>query len=225
MSTTKPSIKRLTKEYKAIKANPPPFIVAKPLETDLLEWHYVLTGPPDTPYAGGQYHGRLIFPEDYPFKPPSIRMTTPSGRFKPDTRLCLSISDFHPDTWNPAWSVSTILNGLLSFMATDDHTSGSMVSTEEDRKAFAIKSFGFNYKNKKFREVFPELVLEYQEKLAAEALETQSRGDVTAKTESAELFQAEMFSLWPKLVLGLVIIGLVMAIIQVPMQATYNKKA
>ena len=31
-------------------------------------------------------------------------------------RLCLSISDFHPDTWNPAWSVSTILTGLLSFM-------------------------------------------------------------------------------------------------------------
>ena len=32
------------------------------------------------------------------------------------SRLCLSISDFHPDTWNPAWSVSTILTGLLSFM-------------------------------------------------------------------------------------------------------------
>ena len=31
-------------------------------------------------------------------------------------RLCLSISDYHPDTWNPAWSVSTILTGLLSFM-------------------------------------------------------------------------------------------------------------
>jgi len=31
-------------------------------------------------------------------------------------RLCLSISDFHPDTWNPAWSVSTILTGMLSFM-------------------------------------------------------------------------------------------------------------
>lgn len=43
-------------------------------------------------------------------------MITPTGRFKTNTRLCLSISDFHPDTWNPAWSVSTILTGLLSFM-------------------------------------------------------------------------------------------------------------
>jgi hypothetical protein len=40
-------------------------------------------------------------------------------------RLCLSISDFHPDTWNPAWSVSTILTGLLSFMVL--HSSVSVV--------------------------------------------------------------------------------------------------
>lgn len=60
--------------------------------------------------------GKLVFPADYPFKPPSIRMITPNGRFQVNTRLCLSMSDFHPGTWNPSWSVSTILNGLLSFM-------------------------------------------------------------------------------------------------------------
>ena len=78
--------------------------------------HYVVKGPEKTPYEGGFYHGKLIFPVEFPFQPPSIYMTTPNGRFKVNTRLCLSISDFHPDTWNPAWSVSTILTGLLSFM-------------------------------------------------------------------------------------------------------------
>ena len=67
-------------------------------------------------YLGGFYHGKLMFPGDYPFKPPRIMMITPNGRFQTNKRLCLSISDFHPDTWNPAWSVSTILTGLLSFM-------------------------------------------------------------------------------------------------------------
>lgn len=43
-------------------------------------------------------------------------MITPSGRFQINTRLCLSISDFHPDTWNPSWTVSTIIMGLISFM-------------------------------------------------------------------------------------------------------------
>ena len=33
------------------------------------------------------------------------------------TRLCLSMSDFHPETWNPGWSVATVAKGLLSFMA------------------------------------------------------------------------------------------------------------
>lgn len=36
-------------------------------------------------------------------------MVTPSGRFEPGKRLCLSMSDFHPESWNPAWKVSTIL--------------------------------------------------------------------------------------------------------------------
>lgn len=76
----------------------------------------MIRGPPDTPYEGGEYYGRLTFPSEYPFKPPAIRMTTPSGRFQPDTRLCLTMSDFHPSLWNPSWSVATILNGLLSFM-------------------------------------------------------------------------------------------------------------
>jgi len=79
--------------------------------------HYVLAGPPDTPYDGGYYHGKLLFPAEYPFKPPSIYMITPSGRFVCDTRLCLSMSDYHPESWNPSWSTSTLLVGLLSFMA------------------------------------------------------------------------------------------------------------
>jgi ubiquitin-protein ligase len=59
------------------------------------------TGAKGSPYEGGYYHGKLKFPPEYPLKPPSILMLTPSGRFKPNTRLCLSMSDFHPETWNP----------------------------------------------------------------------------------------------------------------------------
>lgn len=83
--------------------------------------HYVVCGPESTPYEGGFYHGKLVFPREFPFKPPSIYMITPNGRFKTNKKLCLSISDFHPDTWNPAWSVSTILTGLLSFMVSLIH--------------------------------------------------------------------------------------------------------
>lgn len=39
-------------------------------------------GPVDTPYHGGIYLGKLVFPREFPFKPPAIYMITPNGRFK-----------------------------------------------------------------------------------------------------------------------------------------------
>ncbi|KAL3235696.1 E2 ubiquitin-conjugating protein UBC6 [Nakaseomyces bracarensis] len=156
---TRQAQKRLTKEYKMMVENPPPFIVARPNEDNILEWHYVIEGPPDTPYKGGQYHGTLTFPADYPYKPPAIRMITPNGRFKENTRLCLSMSDYHPDTWNPGWSVATILNGLLSFMTGEEHTTGSITTTTQEKHILAKRSMNYNtYKNTRFKMVFSDMV-------------------------------------------------------------------
>ncbi|KAL6706616.1 Ubiquitin-conjugating enzyme E2 6 [Coniothyrium glycines] len=141
---TPAATKRLTKEYASITKSPPPYIVAHPSEKNILEWHYILTGPPETPYEGGQYWGTLMFPPDYPFAPPAIRMHTPSGRFQPSTRLCLSISDFHPKSFNPAWEVSTILTGLLSFMTSEEMTTGSVRASEAERKLFAQRTRWWN---------------------------------------------------------------------------------
>jgi ubiquitin-protein ligase len=33
-------------------------------------------------FIGGIYQGKLVFPKEFPFKPPSIYMITPNGRFK-----------------------------------------------------------------------------------------------------------------------------------------------
>lgn len=85
-----------------------------------------------------------MFPSNYPFAPPAIRMHTPSGRFQPSSRLCLSISDFHPRSFNPAWEVSTILNGLLSFMTSEEMTTGSVSASEAERKYLAARSRWWN---------------------------------------------------------------------------------
>ena len=34
----------------------------------------------------GRYHGKVVFPNEYPFKPPSIYMLTPNGRFETGRR-------------------------------------------------------------------------------------------------------------------------------------------
>lgn len=65
----------------------------------MLDWRFIIQGPPGSVYEGGVYMGKLKFPEQYPFKPPSIFMLTPNGRFETDRRLCLSMSDYHPESW------------------------------------------------------------------------------------------------------------------------------
>ena len=69
-------------------------------------------GPPDTPYHGGEYHGLIWFPSDYrqwriplpaarclkataddsAFKPPDVKMFTPSGRFSCGQKICMSMT-------------------------------------------------------------------------------------------------------------------------------------
>eukprot|EP00039_Didymoeca_costata_P029127 m.23396 g.23396 ORF g.23396 m.23396 type:complete len:617 (-) comp7494_c0_seq4:292-2142(-) len=146
--------KRLFKEYHKILRDPIQNIEAHPMEENILEWHFLLT-PAEEPYAGGQYHGILEFPAEYPMRPPAIKMLTPNGRFETNTRLCLSMSDYHPESWNPGWSVATVLVGLQSFMYEENNVSiGSISATVEERKKFAKESHTFNSKNTIFQELF-----------------------------------------------------------------------
>lgn len=107
--------------------------------------------------------GRLQFPPEYPYKPPAVYMITPNGRFSCNQRLCLSMSDFHPETWNPLWSVSAVLTGLLSFMLGSEETAGSRRSSDWEKKRLASASHVFNRDEKVFRELFPDFVKSKQE--------------------------------------------------------------
>jgi len=151
--------RRLTRELQSLQKNPitSPRIHAVPNESNILEWHYVIEGNTGTPYYDGYYHGKLIFPKEYPLKPPSVLMLTPSGRFKPNRRLCLSMSDFHPESWNPMWSVSTILTGLYSFMIENGTTLGSIDTSDAVKRKLASESLEFNVRDATFCKLFPDL--------------------------------------------------------------------
>ena len=70
---TRAAFDRLRKEFARLQKSPPPHIEAVPLESNILEWHYVITGPADSPYEGGIYTGKIVFPTAYPFKPHKTR--------------------------------------------------------------------------------------------------------------------------------------------------------
>ncbi|KAL3670273.1 putative ubiquitin-conjugating enzyme E2 33 [Phytophthora oleae] len=177
--------KRLRKEYLAMQRKPVDYIQAVPLETNILEWHYVITGTKGTPYEGGFYHGKLKFPPEYPMKPPSVMMLTPNGRFKTNQRLCLSMSDFHPETWNPMWSVSSILTGLYSFMLENQATLGSINTTDAQKRKYAAASLETNCSNATFRKLFPDLVALQEEREKDQELLRQMASEGAMATSSA----------------------------------------
>jgi ubiquitin-conjugating enzyme E2 J2 len=140
------AIRRLKKEYQELQKIPVhEGIHVKPKEDNFLHAHFVLTGEVfhDTAYEGGVYHGVLKFPSTYPLKPPSVLMYTPSGRFKVNQRICFSYSDFHPELWCPVWNIRTIVVGLVSFMNSDEATTGEEIASHKERVQFAQTSLQY----------------------------------------------------------------------------------
>ncbi|KAM0914116.1 hypothetical protein ACQ4PT_011676 [Festuca glaucescens] len=138
---TNPAVKRILQEVKEMQSNPSPDFMALPLEEDIFEWQFAILGPRDSEFEGGIYHGRIQLPSDYPFKPPSFMLLTPSGRFEIQKKICLSISNYHPEHWQPSWSVRTALVALIAFMPTNPGGAlGSLDYKKEDRRALAIKA-------------------------------------------------------------------------------------
>ncbi|KAI1376444.1 UBC-like protein [Hypoxylon crocopeplum] len=136
-----PTIKRILKEAAELSTSPSPDYAASPLESDLFEWHFTLRGPPNSAFAEGMYHGRIVLPPTYPLRPPSFRFTTPSGRFEANREICLSISGHHEETWQPAWGVRTALVALRSFMETDARGQlGGLDTTDAVRRSLAAES-------------------------------------------------------------------------------------
>jgi len=136
-----PAVKRIMREMKEMEKEKSPFYYARPLDEDIFEWHFTIRGPKDTPYEGGIYHGRVLLPADYPFKPPNIVLLTPSGRFETNKKICLSISAHHPEYWQPGWSMRTVLVALIGFMPTKGEGAiGAIEFSTEDRQKFAKES-------------------------------------------------------------------------------------
>ena len=117
--------KRMLAEVRRIRSAPPEGIALFPHEENLLEWEYCFEGGAGTPYSGGVYHGTLRFPVEYPYKAPTVNMSTPSGRFVPGQSICINgITAWHQDTWSEATSVEAVAIGVQSFFHDNDNASG-----------------------------------------------------------------------------------------------------
>eukprot|EP00929_Paragymnodinium_shiwhaense_P102989 TRINITY_DN66259_c0_g1_i1.p1 TRINITY_DN66259_c0_g1~~TRINITY_DN66259_c0_g1_i1.p1 ORF type:complete len:627 (-),score=113.67 TRINITY_DN66259_c0_g1_i1:364-2181(-) len=184
------SASRLRRELAAYHANRPSRFHVSCEEHNLLNLSFLLRGPEGTPYEGGWYWGKLKFPESYPLAPPAVEMCTPNGRFQLNTRICLSVSDFHPESWKPAWGFATVLDGLVTFLCEDTPTVGSVdpPPSAEERRRLAQASAEWNRQNDDFRFVFPDFddIVKAAEAAGAASRANEQLAEQSAGTSAAE---------------------------------------
>ncbi|XP_046927569.1 ubiquitin/ISG15-conjugating enzyme E2 L6 isoform X2 [Lynx rufus] len=93
--------KRVAKELESLQAKLPRYL--RNLfshDADVLVWHALLL-PEKPPYNLKAFHLRINFPEDYPFKPPTVTFTT--RIYHPNVghngEVCLPITS--KENWSP----------------------------------------------------------------------------------------------------------------------------
>ena len=70
------ALRRIVKQLKDIENDPVPNCSAGPVGDDLFKWHVYATAPSDSVYDGGIFKFEITFPQDYPFKPFTLKAIT-----------------------------------------------------------------------------------------------------------------------------------------------------
>ena len=86
---------------------------------------------------------------------------TPNGRFQINKKICLTVTGFHPEHWQPAWGVRTMLIALRDHFGTEDHSAiGYLYLPSETRQRLAIESHAFVCSTCGYQQTPPEPVSE-----------------------------------------------------------------
>ncbi|KAJ4488218.1 UBC-like protein [Lentinula aciculospora] len=137
------AVKRIMQEARELANDPSSDYTAAPSEDDIFEWHCTIRGPVGTEFEGGLYHLRILLPAEYPFRPPSLMVLTPNGRFELNTKICISFTNYHEELWQPAWGVRTAILGIQGFFPLKGQAAvgvGSVEYPSAERKRLAALS-------------------------------------------------------------------------------------
>ena len=139
------SLKRIQKEFQIMVNDPSDEFKANPIKDDMFCWHFTIRGPPDTEFEGGLYHGIIKLPMSYPNSPPNIMFLTPNGRFDINMNVCLSMTKYHKEEWQAAWTIRSMLEAIIAFFPIkEDHDAiGALESSTEMRKYYAKQSIKY----------------------------------------------------------------------------------
>lgn len=108
--------KRISRELADMQNDPPSLCTARPVGDDMFVWRAEIQGPPDSPYAGARFALHVVFPHDYPFRPPHVKFTTPvfHPNINSDGCICLDILRAQ---WSPALTIAKVLLSICALLS------------------------------------------------------------------------------------------------------------
>lgn len=137
--------KRFKHELKKLNEEKFPYFTVYQDKNDRLLWYFILIGQENTVYNKGQYIGKIILSEKYPYTPPDFIFLTPNGRFLCDEKICLTNTGWHSSNWSPTIDIQTMLIQLYSIFIEDDTEGiGHIRRNNEIREEFALESIKYN---------------------------------------------------------------------------------
>eukprot|EP01084_Bolivina_argentea_P158630 276296_1 len=134
------ALRRITKELNDFETDPPPNCSGGPVEDNMFQWNATILGPDGTPYQDGIYFLSIIFPMDYPFKPPKIRFTTPIIHVNINDKGGIDCSILKDD-WSPSLTISKVLLSIMSCMTSGGNINDPLVHKYADMMKFQMIKF------------------------------------------------------------------------------------
>lgn len=135
-------------------------------QKDIKIWYCLIFGAVNFP--GGEFIFQLTNPDGYPFAPPSAKALTPNGLFLINTKICISIGEFHASDapkeegaygWRPTIGADGFAQNIhtaFETFTTDEHGIGIQHSSDTVKRKLAAESSKYNKEN------YPALMKEFE---------------------------------------------------------------
>jgi ubiquitin-conjugating enzyme E2 Z len=114
---------RVMNDYVDFNKNRPDGIYLWIDKTNIFQQYALIIGPPSTPYFGGYFFFNIVYPSDYPEKPPAVTFMTINNkvRFNPNLyengKVCLSIlGTWSGPSWKPIMNIRLVLTSIRSLL-------------------------------------------------------------------------------------------------------------
>ncbi len=153
------AMKKIKEEFLDLKKNPIENIgvtVGLVNEDNIFEWKCTLRGPRDTPYNGGLFLLRILFPENYPNKQPEVCFITPIYHLNINPRKTETESLGHVcintlNWWKPEYTMREVLTGIFAlFYKGNPDSPYGIDKAEEFRKNYPLYEKKMKYFTQKY---------------------------------------------------------------------------